>query len=412
MRFPKWLGAFGIAAALISTAAYAASIPLFTGPSGSNPTADQPPGIATLNQLINAINSYITPQSVATFSTPRNLLDNGQMQVQQRGTGTRTCGTTTIPSSAYSADRWGCNVNVTSGAGTLQVIAASLPTQPIFNAAQLFYRTSGSLAQPQCVMQEIPTSRITPLQGQAVTFSVYIQGLANMLAESTTVNAYLFTGTGADEGLQSFTASPAVTPAFTGISSSQTAAFTITSSWARYTATFQVPATATEAAMALCWTPTTGGTAGATDGFRFTGAQLEQGSTASAFEYRPYGEELVQAQRYYWQLADNQAATYVLPMTCTEYTANTVAACLMAFPQTMRVAPTIAVATATSFGMTKVADGTAGACSTLAIVASTATLYSAKFTCALSETAAVGTMHVGLYANTGAANTVTFSSDF
>lgn len=394
--------------------AHAVNIPLFTGPAGSNPTADQPPGIATFNQLINELNSGITPGSTAYGTNPRNLLDNGSMDIDQRGTAAQTCGTTTIPSSAYSADRWGCNVNVTSGAGSLQYITttANLPAQPVFNGAELFYRTSAALAQPQCVMQEILSARITPLQGQSVTLSAYIEGLANMLAETTTVNAYLFTGTGADQGLQSFTASPAITPAWTGIASTSTAAWTITSSWARYNATFQVPATATEAAVALCWTPTTGGTAGATDGFRFTGVQLEQGSTASAFEFIAPNYENAVAQAYYWQLSDGKAATFVLPMTCTEITSGTTAHCLMNFPSTMRVAPAIVVATPTSFGMTKVADGTAEACTTFAIVTATATTNNAKFSCAVSETAAVGTMHIGLYADTAAANTVTFSADF
>jgi hypothetical protein len=149
-----------------------------------------------------------------------------------------------------------------------------------------------------------------------------------------------------------------------------------------------------------------------TDGFRFTGVQLEPGTVASSYEFRPYASELQLAQHYYAQWTDNQAATFVLPVTCTETTSGTTAACLWSWPQTMFKAPAVVVATATSFGMTKVADGTAGACSTLAIVASTATINNAKFTCALSETAAVGTMHIGLYANTGAANTVTVSADF
>jgi hypothetical protein len=187
------------------------SIPLFTGPQ------DPSQLFSYLNSLVQSINGLSTANQSLSFANPRNYVDNGQMQVQQRGTGTRTCGTTTIPTTAYAADRWGCNVNVTSGAGTLQVITTNLPTSPTFNAAMVFYRTSGTLAQPQCVMQEIPTNRVIPLQGSAVTLSSYIQGLAAMLAESTTVNAYLFTGTGTDEGLQSFTASPAVTPAFTGI---------------------------------------------------------------------------------------------------------------------------------------------------------------------------------------------------
>ena len=290
-------------AALFTAPAFAASVPQVPATSQYSEPSQI---VGTLNYLVGLINTAINQQTVQPLGIPRNLLDNGQMQVQQRGTGTRTCGTTTIPSSAYAADRWGCNVNVTSGAGTLQVISSNLPAAPLpsFNNAMVFYRTSGALAQPQCVMQEVPSTKVLNAAGQPLVLSSYIQGLTNMLAESTTVNAYVFYGTGTDEGLQTFTASPAVTPAFTGINSSLTTAWTITSSWARYTYSFTLPATATEAAVALCWTPTVGGTAGTTDGFRFTGVQLEgsQSGTASAFEFLPFSYELSTAERYFYAI--------------------------------------------------------------------------------------------------------------
>ena len=225
----------------------------------------------------------------------------------------------------------------------------------------VFYRTSGALAQPQCVMQEIPTSRITALQGTSVTLSAYIQGLALMLAEQTTVNAYLFTGTNTDEGLQSFTASPAITPAFTGIASTQTAAWTITSAWARYSATFQVGATVTEAAVALCWTPTVGGTAGATDGFRFTGVQLEQGTAASAYEFRNYNDELRTAQAYYYQVTETATIWPVAPCSAVD-TSHT--NCFVALPVTMRAAPAITLANGFA-SPTSTTQATLGACTTL-----------------------------------------------
>jgi hypothetical protein len=344
----KWLGA--LTALVFSGAiAYGANIPLLSGPQYSEPSQI----LATINYLITQINSLITPQSLATYTVPRNLLDNGGMQVLQRGTAARTCGTTTIPSSAYAADRWGCNVNVTSGAGSLQVVTTNLPAQPVFNDAQLFYRTSGALAQPQCVMQEIPTSRVVPLQGQAVTLSFYAYGLANMLAEQTTLNAYLFTGTGTDQGLQSFTASPAITPAWTGIASTQTTAFTLTSSYQRLTATYQIPATAKEAAIALCWTPTTGGTAGATDGFEFTGIQLEQGTSASAFEYRTFQDELKIAQTFFIRYNEINTAGAIQFGGGTALGTSTTCSIAIPFPVTMFKAPTYANAlSATTFTIT------------------------------------------------------------
>ncbi len=392
--------------ALISTAliAMGASIPLITGPQDPSQLN------ATINGVIQQINALITPATMATYTTPRNLLDNGGMQIQQRGTGTVTCGTTTIPSSAHSADRWGCNVNVTSGAGTLQVITANLPTQPVFNAALLFYRTSGTLAQPQCVMQEIPTSKVTPLQGQGVTLSFYAQGLALMLAETTTLSSYLFTGTGADQGLQSFTASPAVTPAWTGIAATQTTAHTITSSWARYTATYQIPATATEAAVALCWTPTTGGTAGATDGFRFTGVQLEVGSSASTFEYRSVVDDLAVAQRYYYQVTETSAIFPVAPCAAIDTTHTN---CIIKTPTTMRAAPVLTFANGFA-SPTSTTQATLGACTTLTAATTVSSTVggvdSILVNCAATTIPAAGVASF-LYSNNGT-GIIRASADF
>jgi len=44
--------------------------------------------------------------------------------------------------------------------------------------------------------------------------------------------------------------------------------------------------------------------------FYITGVQLEKGSTATSFDYRPYGTELQLAQRYYWQFPVGVGAYY------------------------------------------------------------------------------------------------------
>jgi hypothetical protein len=367
--------------ALSGLVATAATIPPFTG-------AQDPSQIFFyLNTLIAEINAAFAANGAADFALPRNLLDNGQMQVQQRGTGTRTCGTTTIPSTAYAADRWGCNVNVSSGAGVLQVITTGLPAQPVFNAGMLFYRNSGALAQPQCVMQEIATTRITPFQGQSVTLSFYAEGLAAMLAETTTLNAYLFTGTGSDQGLQTFTASPAITPAWTNIASTQTAAFTLTSAWKQFQATFNVGGTVTEAAVALCWTPTTGGTAGVTDGFQFTGVQLEYGTTPSSFELRSFGDEFQTALRYYYRINDNTTSTHVYGSGVNTTTSNSLFNIVLPVP--MRIAPTATVSATTAFGDTATA-GTAAACTGMTVVASSATVDAFQAQCSAGATVIAG----------------------
>ena len=68
------------------------------------------------------------------------------------------------------------------------------------------------------------------------------------------------------------------------------------------------------------------GTNGAT--FYITGVQLEKGSTATSFDYRPYGQELLLAQRYY-------STVYV----AMDAAGNGFGAQGVTFPATMRVQP-------------------------------------------------------------------------
>ena len=80
--------------------------------------------------------------------------------------------------------------------------------------------------------------------------------------------------------------------------------------------------------------------------FYITGVQLEKGSTATSFDYRPYGTELALCQRYYFQfsasgLSDNAYA--YSPYSPASYTLlpNSSASVPMYFPVTMRAAPTV-----------------------------------------------------------------------
>jgi len=73
------------------------------------------------------------------------------------------------------------------------------------------------------------------------------------------------------------------------------------------------------------------GTNGAT--FYITGVQLEKGSTATSFDYRPYGTELALCQRYYWQCTDSVGiSTSAINLNRTAVN----------MPVPMRTAPTLA----------------------------------------------------------------------
>lgn len=300
----------------------------------------------------------------------RNLIQNGGMGTQQRGTGTITCAANAaINNAAYTADRWGCSANVAVGAGRG---AASTTTPPAGLPGVLnIFRTSGALTQPIIAIQEIATADVKPSAGNVMTLSFYAKADAGLSADNgSVINSTIITGTGADEGLQTMTASPAITPAWTGVASANTKAYTITTSYVRYSHTFVMPSTATEAAVAIGFTPTATG-AGATDGFFVTGVQLENGSIATPFELKTPQVELAIAQRHYMRFNESAAITAIA--SCHN-SSTTLAICQVPFPVTMRVVPTMAY-TAGFATETTAAGGTLGACSALAtatLVTSTA----------------------------------------
>ena len=73
------------------------------------------------------------------------------------------------------------------------------------------------------------------------------------------------------------------------------------------------------------------------DYWQLTGVQLEVGKNATEFEHRPYGEELVLCQRYYWQ------ETISPVMYAFDYDASNAIA-IIYHPVTMRIAPTPTIA--------------------------------------------------------------------
>jgi hypothetical protein len=78
------------------------------------------------------------------------------------------------------------------------------------------------------------------------------------------------------------------------------------------------------------------GTASAT--FYITGVQLEKGSTATSFDYRPYGTELALCQRYYYKVGPSLGNDINLAFNGFAAT-TTLALLTVPFPVTMRTSP-------------------------------------------------------------------------
>lgn len=84
-------------------------------------------------------------------------------------------------------------------------------------------------------------------------------------------------------------------------------------------------------------------TSGAT--FYITGVQLEKGSTATAFDYRPYGTELALCQRYFFNIVSGNAKTVGMGSYETATRIGTV----VYLPVTMRAVPTLVQVTGTDY---------------------------------------------------------------
>jgi len=85
------------------------------------------------------------------------------------------------------------------------------------------------------------------------------------------------------------------------------------------------------------------GTNGAT--FDITGVQLEKGSTATSFDYRPYGTELALCQRYYFQYVKGTDQSVGIG---TYYSATSMYTVIQT-PVTMRATPTLSSTSGTNY---------------------------------------------------------------
>ena len=89
------------------------------------------------------------------------------------------------------------------------------------------------------------------------------------------------------------------------------------------------------------------GTNGAT--FYITGVQLEKGSTATSFDYRPYGTELQLCQRYYWQQGGSLYSRFGGGIA--KATTTSTAATFAFMPAPMRAFPTLTVVGLSNMGI-------------------------------------------------------------
>lgn len=277
---------------------------------------------------------------------------------------------------AYTADRWfawgGTNTPVTvtkqTGAGDITLA---------FGASFRVNKPSGAGVVQICIAQEIETVNSLRFQGQVAEFDVHLLAGAGFSAAGGNVAVYILTGTGTDEASAnaafSINAGGGSATPWTGaavLGGTTGYRIPITATWGRYTVAAPIPATATEIAVAICYTPV--GTGGATDWFEFTGAQLVPNASlataagtagavlaanagnAKAFYRRPQAVETDLQFRYTYSINEGTiTAGTIMAGGGTALGTTTTCSISIRFPARMRVAPTYTNAlSATTFKIT------------------------------------------------------------
>jgi hypothetical protein len=275
----------------------------------------------------------------------KNRIINGAMSFWQRAT---TYSGTPSAVTYTSADRWAFYSASPITASRSTDVAAGFQY-----SIKLQRPNAATTTNNLYTLQVIESTNMLDLQSQAVTISFWAKAGANFSASSSILNFAVNTGTVADQG------SATAIGGWTGNAYPIITTATLTTTWTKYTATGTIASNALEMGVLFWFGPT--GTAGADDSVYITGVQLEKGSTATSFDYRPYGTELQLCQRYL--PAYNGTGTIA---TGHAYS-TTVALIFPQFQVPPRTPPTgITVATPTGFN---VWDGAGGVVTLTALAA-------------------------------------------
>jgi hypothetical protein len=242
------------------------------------------------------------------FTGFKNRVINGAMVIDQRNAGASVTPTT---DGVYSIDRWRCGLSVTSKFSVQQNAGSVTPPTGFTN-----YLGVTSLSA-----YTVGTSENFRIQQSIEGFNTVDLAWGTANAQTVTLSFWVRSSlTGTFGGAIKNSAETRVYPFTYTINSSNTWEYkTIiisgdtTGTWVGATngiglsVHFNLGTGATLSGTAGAWQggnlfSATGavsvvGTSGAT--FYITGVQLERGSTASSFEYRPYGTELALCQRYF-----------------------------------------------------------------------------------------------------------------
>ena len=333
-----------------------------------------------MTTIINGSSPSITfSDGSAQTSATRPFLNriiNGAMVIDQRNDGA-SVSTTTINASVYTVDRWFYQCGTASKFTVQQNAGSVTPPVGFSNYLGCTSTSAYSLTSTDYfgVSQKIEGYNFADLgwgtaNAKTVTLSFQVYSsltgtFGGSILNSSVNRSYPFTYTVSSANTWttvSVTIAGDTTGTWTGATNG-TACFV----WFSLGAGSSNSGTANTWAGATYFAPTGAtsvvGTNGAT--FYITGCQLEVGSTATSFDYRPYGTELQLCQRYYYQITAGGSA--FTQFGAGRAFSGTAGNGIVPFPVPMRTAPTFAflgVVGNYDFGPTAISSGSVPASNT------------------------------------------------
>lgn len=277
-----------------------------------------------------------------TSASSGNAIINGAFDIWQRGTSFSN------PAyKAYLSDRWFASVDGTGVTRTISQQTFTPGTAPVSGYEGQFYMrfattVAGTGMTANAIVQ--PIEDVRTFAGQTVTLSFWAKaGSAVSLPAPILGQEFGSGGSG---------------PVYTAIGSS----ISITTSWARYTATVAVPAITGKTIGTSNYLSTIiNFPVGSVSTIDIWGVQLEAASVATSFKRNANSlqGELAACQRYYF-LADGTSSYFLAQGQCTSSSAGQVQ-CI--FPVPMRTAPSLTVlgTLSTNFIVINSSGGSAGA---------------------------------------------------
>lgn len=281
-----------------------------------------------------------------TFSF-KNRIINGAMVIDQRNAGASV----TPANGAYTLDRWRATLTQSSKYSVQQNAGSVTPPVGFTNylgstSLSAYSVVSGDIF---CISQNIEGLNLLDFawgtaNAQTITLSFWVRSsltgtFGGALQNNGSTRSYPFTYT-----ISSANTWEQKTITITG----DTSGTWLTTNGIGLSVLFGLGGGSSFSGTAGSWTSSdfrtaTGatsvvGTSGAT--FYITGVQLEKGSTATSFDYRPYGTELALCQRYYEVIGGNSGG---FPSLQSYGAAAASYAQSMSFNVAKRAAPTMAV---------------------------------------------------------------------